>query len=110
MTEVGPLTAPIMILARAAAAWDSELAEVLEKADPARLARMEHNARDLFDRRILRPGVTLDDARDVLWAYSSIESYELLVIRQGWPIERYGRFVVGGMIAALFPSDADSSA
>jgi AcrR family transcriptional regulator len=110
VTEVAPLTAPIMILARTAAASDSELAEVLEKANQARLARMEHNARDLFDRGYLRPGVTLEEARDVLWAYSSIELYELLVMRQGWPVERYGRFVAGGMIAALLPADADGSA
>jgi AcrR family transcriptional regulator len=110
VTEVAPLTAPIMILARTAAASDAELAEVLEKANQARLARMEHNARDLLDRGSLRPGITIDEARDVLWAYSSIELYELLVIRQGWPIERYGRFVAGGMIAALLPSDEDGSA
>jgi AcrR family transcriptional regulator len=110
VTEVAPLTAPIMILARTAAASDAELAEVLGKANQARLTRMEHNARDLLDRGSLRPGITLDEARDVLWAYSSIELYELHVIRQGWPIERYGRFVAGGMIAALLPSDTDGSA
>jgi hypothetical protein len=30
---------------------------------------MEHNARDLLDRGSLRPGITIDEARDVLWAY-----------------------------------------
>jgi hypothetical protein len=31
-------------------------------------------------------------------------------MRRGWPVERFGRFVAGGMIAALLPADADGSA
>lgn len=101
VTEIAPLTAPIMQLARTAASSDPELAKLLEKADEAHLARMELNARDLLERGLLRPGITLEEARDVLWAYSSSELFELLVMRQGWPIDRYGRFVATGMIASL---------
>jgi hypothetical protein len=76
---------------------------VLEEQDHVRLARMEHNARQLFERGDFREGVTLEHARDVLWAYSSAELYELLVIRQRWPLDIYGQFVAEGMIAALLP-------
>jgi hypothetical protein len=32
----------------------------------------------------------------------------LLVLRRGWPPDRYGRFVADGMIAALLPhADVD---
>jgi AcrR family transcriptional regulator len=102
-TEVAPLAAPIGLLVRTAAATDPEMAALLEELDHARLARMEHNARQLFERGDFREGVTLEHARDVLWAYSSPELYELLVLRQGWPLERYGQFVAEGMIAALLP-------
>jgi hypothetical protein len=64
---------------------------------------MEHNARELFERGDFREGVTLDHARDVLWTFSSPELYELLVLRRRWPLDRYGRFVADGMIAALLP-------
>ena len=101
--EVAPLTAPIMLLAREAASSDPELAGLLAQADEGRLARMEHNARDLLERGLLRPGIALDEARDVLWTYSSAELYELLVVRRGWPIKRYGRFVADGIMAALLP-------
>lgn len=103
VTEVAPRSAPILLLIRTAAASDPEMAAVLETADRLRLARMEHNARDLFERGLFRAEITLDEARDVLWLYSSPELYELLVIRRNWPIDRYGRFVAGGMIAALLP-------
>jgi AcrR family transcriptional regulator len=103
VTEIAPLSAPIHLLIRTAAASDPEMAALLETTDRMRLDRMEHNARDLFERGLFRPDVTLDEARDVLWLYSSPELYELLVMRRNWPIDRYGRFVAGEMIAALLP-------
>ena len=48
--------------------------------------------------------MTLDAATDVLWTYSSPELYELLVLRRGWSVERYGRFIADAMIAALLPT------
>lgn len=103
VTEVAPRSAPILLLIRTAAASDAEMAALLETADRLRLARMEDNARDLFERGLFRAEITLDEARDVLWLYSSPELYEMLVIRRNWPIDRFGRFVAGGMIAALLP-------
>ncbi|MEO8425221.1 MAG: helix-turn-helix domain-containing protein [Actinomycetota bacterium] len=102
-TEVAPLAAPIALLIRTAAATDPEMAGLLEELDQARLVRMEHNARQLLERGDFREGVTLEHARDVLWAYSSPELYGMLVLRQRWPLEQYGQFVADGMIAALLP-------
>ncbi len=109
-TEVAPRSAPILLLIRTAAASDPEMAALLEEANRARLARMEHNARELYERGDFRDGVTLEQARDVLWAYSSPELYELLVLLRGWPLERYGRFVAGGMIAALLAGPGQAGA
>lgn len=106
--EVAPRAAPILLLIRTAAATDPEMAALHQEAEAARLERMEHNARDLHERGYLRQGVSLEHARDVLWSYSSPELYELLVLRRGWPPDRYGRFVADGMIAALLPhADVD---
>jgi AcrR family transcriptional regulator len=106
-TEVAPIAAPIALLIRTAAGVDPDMGALRDDLDRARLARMELNARELFQRGDFRDGVTLDYARDVLWAYSSPELYELLVLRQGWPLERYGQFVAEGMIAALLPERGD---
>jgi AcrR family transcriptional regulator len=102
-TEVAPRTAPILVLIRAAATTEPEIAVLLEEVDRSRLARMERNARRLHDRGQLREGVTLAEARDVLWTYSSPELYELLVLRRSWSLEHYGRFVAEGITAALLP-------
>jgi AcrR family transcriptional regulator len=99
--EVMPRVAPVLLLVREAAVSDRELARLQEEMDAARLTRMTHNARTLLKGHHLRPGMTLDAATDVLWAYSSPELYELLVLRRGWSLERYGRFIAEAMIAAL---------
>lgn len=101
--EVAPRVAPVLLLVRDAAASDPELARLQEEMDASRLTRMMHNARTLLDGAHLREGITLDAATDVLWTYSSPELYELLVIRRGWSVERYGRFIADAMIAALLP-------
>jgi hypothetical protein len=102
-TEVAPRTSPIVLPVRDAAVSDPEMAKLYEQIRDERLRRMTINARHLFDAGHLRPDVTLEQAVDVLWTYSSPELYELLVPRRGWPLERYGRFVGEAMIAALLP-------
>jgi AcrR family transcriptional regulator len=103
-TEVAPRVAPVLLLLRQAAASDPELARLQAEMDAARLTRMTHNAQTLLKGGHLRPGLELDEAADVLWTYSSPELYELFVVRRGWGVERYGRFIAGAMIAALLPS------
>ena len=100
-TEVAPLVAPVHLLIRDAAATDPEMAALLRDSDRQRRERMRHNARTLADRGHLKPGITLEDATDVMWTYSSPELYELLVIRRGWNLTRYVRFLAESMAAAL---------
>ena len=102
--EVAPRVAPVLLLVREAAASDPALATLQEEMDASRLTRMMHNARTLLNGGHLREGITFNGATDVLWTYSSPELYELVVIRRGWAVERYGRFIADAMIAALLPS------
>ena len=60
-------------------------------------------SRGLREAGHLRPDITVDRAADIMWTYSSPELYELLVIRRGWPAERYGQFIAQALIAALLP-------
>jgi AcrR family transcriptional regulator len=103
-TEIGPRIAPILTLARDAAASDPEVAVTLEQISAARLERMTANAARLLDAGHLRPGITVEQAADILWTYSSPELYDLLVLRRGWPADRFGRFVAQALISALLPA------
>jgi len=103
VTELAPEGAPIMLLIRAAAATDAEMAALLAEAEDQRRARMRHNARRLQRHGWLRPGLTLAEATDILWTYSSAEMYDLLVVKSGWTVKRYGQFVSDAFIASLLP-------
>jgi len=108
-TEVAPRTAPIALLIRSAATADPEMADVLAEVDEQRLRRMDGNARTLYERGHLREGITLEQARDILWTMSSPELYELLVIRRGWSLDRFAMFQAEQMIAALLPPEGPRS-
>jgi len=102
--ELGPQVIPVFLLARAAAASDPEVAATLEQISAARLERMRLNARGLASAGHLRPGITVDQAADIMWTYSSPELYDLLVLRRGWTADRYGQFIGQALINALLPS------
>jgi len=101
--EVAPRIAPILLLVRAGAAHDAELASLADQLAASRHQRMADNARRLDERGHLRTTVDVGEATDVLWTYSSPELYELLVLRRGWDLERYSGFVTDGLVAHLLP-------
>ncbi len=99
--EVASLVTPIRLLMRHLAVTDSEIAAVLERAEEERLARMRHHARFLEERGYLREGVSIAEATDVLWICSSLEIYELLVMRRSWSLPRFARYLGDFMIRAI---------
>jgi hypothetical protein len=48
--------------------------------------------------------VNTTHARDVLWLCSSPELYDLLVIRRGWSLPRFSRFLTDTMAGSLVSS------
>jgi AcrR family transcriptional regulator len=99
--EVAPRVAPILLLVRAAATADPEMARLQCQLNAQRLERMTNNARSLASTGGLCGGVTVKRAGEIMWTYSSPELYELLVLIRGWPLEQYGTFIADAMISAL---------
>jgi len=104
--EVASVVTPIRLLLRSAAATDADMARLLEDRDRERLERMRHHARFLDERGYLRDDVTVDEATDVLWACSSAEFYELLVMQRGWSLEQFAGFITDFMINGLLQRPA----
>jgi AcrR family transcriptional regulator len=103
--EIAPRTAPIMLLIRDVAVSDPEMANLQAELDEERLRRMVHNAENLRDAGHLRPDLPVEVAGEIGWLYTAPQLYELLVIKRGWPIERFGAFVAEALQAAYFPPD-----
>jgi hypothetical protein len=86
---------------RAAAAGDAGAAAVWDQLEAERLTGMGFFARHLEAGGHLRPGVSVEEATDVLWTYNSASLYEMLVMRRGWTPGRYGLWVADALAAAL---------
>jgi AcrR family transcriptional regulator len=105
--EVAPRGSPLMLLLGTAGDTDPELATLRQELDDLRLTRMKANARRLHRRGLLRPGISVDEAAEICWLYSSPEVYGRLVMDRGWSLERYASFVGDALAAALLPDQVE---
>jgi AcrR family transcriptional regulator len=96
---------PYQLLARNAATSDPAAAAVRDQMVKERLVGMGHFARHLGDGGYLRADVTVDDARDVLWTFISVELWELLVIQRGWSPPKFAVWMGDMLVAALLPRE-----
>ena len=90
-----------MLLLRTAADNDPEAANLYAEICQTRLDRMAENAQFLANCGVLRPGVTADEARDVLWSCTSPEFYDLMVLQRGWTTTRFGKLIADTIAGAL---------
>lgn len=95
--RLGPL---YRVLAEAAA-LDPDLVAVREQLEAQRLAGMGRFARHLADAGVLRPGLSVEEARDVLWTLCAHATYLMLVAERGWSPERYRVWLAEMLAAAL---------
>jgi AcrR family transcriptional regulator len=91
------------LVVRSAAGSEPDIAPVWEQIQQERLVGMTHLARILADGGHLAPGVTADEARDVLWVHTSPELYELFVLQREWSMQRYRDWLVRTLAATLLP-------
>lgn len=108
LAAAGPRAGRLQLLIRSAAAGDVDAAAVWTQMVDERLIGMTEFARDLHERGFLRSGVSLEEARDVLWTYNSVELFDLLVLQRGWDPQRYGRWIAEALVAALLPAQSTS--
>ncbi|MGB7818950.1 MAG: TetR/AcrR family transcriptional regulator [Ornithinibacter sp.] len=106
--EVAPHVAPLAILLRDAAVLDPGARSLVEEMEHARLLRMRNNARALRATGDVRPGLSQRDIADTLYAVSSSEMFELLVMRRGWSSKRFARFQRQAIGALLIPHNSSS--
>ena len=53
------------------------------------------------DRGLLPPGLSLSDARHILWMYTSREIYRMLVVKSGWAPDKFESWLADTLITAL---------
>jgi AcrR family transcriptional regulator len=101
-------SAKVQILIRDGRHVDDSLAPIWAKLSEEGLIGMTMLGRHLLDTGQLRDGIDLDEVRDVLWNYLAIDTYERLVLSQGWPLERYSHWLAHAITSAICPQPVDS--
>ncbi len=99
VADTAPRHVPVQLLVRAAADTNPDAARLWQQLSQERLRGMTMLARDLAT--TLQAGVTVDDARDVMWAQNSPEVWDLLVTQRGWSPARFGSYLAATLTHAL---------
>jgi AcrR family transcriptional regulator len=93
VSEIQTRMAPLHLALRDAASTEPEAAEVWTQISDRRAANMSKLVHDLAGTGRLRPGISLDEAADMLWLTNSAELYAMLTIERGWSPQRYERWL-----------------
>jgi len=96
-------SAKVQILIRDGRHVDDSLVPIWAKLSDEGLTGMTMLGRHLLETGQLRDGIELDEVRDVLWNYLAIDTYERLVLTQGWPLDRYSHWLARAITSALCP-------
>jgi AcrR family transcriptional regulator len=107
--EIFGRVAPILRIVRDAAGSDPEMAAQWEINQQQRHTAHRALAEILDAKGALRPGLTVDEAADILFALVSLEVYVLLTVERGWAPERWERWAARTVSNAVLtqPDPAD---
>jgi AcrR family transcriptional regulator len=96
---------PLLRVLVEAAAGDPELADVWNELEAERLAGMASFAQLLSERGVLRPGASIEEARDTLWVLASMAVRDLFVVQRGWSAERHRDWLASTLGDVLLPRE-----
>jgi AcrR family transcriptional regulator len=106
LVDIHARQAQMMLALAAAATADPDAAAIWRKNLHDRRTGMTMFAADLASTGQLRPEHTVDTAADVLWLAMDVRNYDWLVRQRGWPPERFQRWYVDTVAAALLTTPA----
>lgn len=108
--EIHDRMGPLLVVLRDAAEYDDELAELASTLRTRRAANMRRFAREVASTGELRPGLTVEEMADVVWATNSAEFYGLLIRERGWTPEQYEAWLADSWARLFISSEAGSTA
>jgi len=101
------LLASSLELLRTGGAVAAELAKVAQQIEARRRQNQARLMATLREQGVLRPGLSLEEATDVLWALTSYDLYRLLVVDQRWEPARYETWLAHLLIEHLLEAASD---
>ncbi|HEY1617148.1 MAG TPA: TetR/AcrR family transcriptional regulator [Streptosporangiaceae bacterium] len=101
--EVQARMAPLFLALRDAASTEPEARKVWREISDRRAANMRKLVLDLSQAGGLRPGLSVEDAADVIWATNSSELYVLLTAERSWTADHYESWLADTWHRLLLP-------
>src|SRR6266851_1220681 len=95
-----PLVSELELL-RTAGAVAPELADLARQIEARRRQNQARLIASLSEQGALRPGLSFEEATDVLWALTSYDVYRMLVVERGWKPARYETWLAQLLIQHL---------
>jgi AcrR family transcriptional regulator len=100
-SRVGPL---LRVLDEASG--EPALAQLRTELAEQRLNGLRDFANLLAERGVLKPGLTVEKARDLIWTLCAQGNYDALVTARGWGHEEYREWLAEALAAALLPAES----
>ena len=94
-------TAALRLVLRIAAALDTEAAALQDSIEEQRRVGQARVARALADKGFLAAGLKESEARDIVYALMSIDTYRILRLEQHWSGARYERWLANALYRLL---------
>jgi AcrR family transcriptional regulator len=92
---------PLLRALSGAAATDPELKALWDEIESSRLTGQGRFIGMLAERGALRPGLSVEEARDGLWTLCSLAVYDMLVGSRGWTVELYEQWLAERLVDLL---------
>jgi len=85
--------APLLLALRDAATTEPEARQVWRDVSERRARNMRDLVRNLGPEGTLRPGLSVEEAADVIWATAGAELFVQLTAERGWSLDAYERWL-----------------
>jgi AcrR family transcriptional regulator len=99
---------PLLRALQGGMASDPELRAAWDEMEAWRLEGQGRFVAMLAGKGALRPGLSVDEARDIVWTLCSLAVHDLLVVERGWSSERYQDLLTGALLCAILPAATES--
>jgi AcrR family transcriptional regulator len=94
---------PLLRALRDGMATDPELKGVWDEMEEWRLEGQGRFVAMLAEKGALRAGLSVEEARDIVWTLCSLAVHDLLVVDRGWTSQRYQVWLTNALACALLP-------
>ncbi len=92
---------PLYQMLEEATAIEPQLHSIRAELEMQRLDGMARFAQHLMKTGALRPGMSVDEARDILWTINSHDVHRMLVKERGWSPQHYRDWLARTLASAL---------